>query len=79
MKTQKSAIFLKKTDDKYAEDKKYLKDRDHCYYTGELKGTRHSTRNLKYSRPKEIPIIFYSGSNYYYHFIIKELGKEFEK
>ena len=27
---------------------------------------------------KEIPVVFYNGSTYDYHFIIKELAKEFE-
>ena len=34
--------------------------------------------NLKYNIPKEIPVVFYNGSNYDYHFIIKELAEEFE-
>ena len=29
--------------------------------------------------PKTIPIVFHNGSNYDYHFIIKELAKEFQK
>ena len=29
--------------------------------------------------PKKIPIVFYNGSNYDYHFIIKELAEEFKK
>ena len=29
--------------------------------------------------PKKIPIVFYNGSSYDYHFIIKELAKEFKK
>ena len=28
--------------------------------------------------PNEIPVVFHNGSNYNYHFIIKELAKEFE-
>ena len=28
--------------------------------------------------PKEIPVMFHNGSNYDYHFIIKELAEEFE-
>ena len=28
--------------------------------------------------PNEIPAAFHNGSNYDYHFIIKELAKEFE-
>ena len=38
----------------------------------------HSVCNLKDSVHKEITIIFYSGSNYNYHFTIKELTEEFE-
>ena len=32
---------------------------------------------LRYKIPKEIPIVFHNGSTYGYHFIIKELLKEF--
>ena len=28
--------------------------------------------------PNEIPVVFHNGSNYHYHFIIKELANEFE-
>ena len=38
----------------------------------------HSICNLKDSVRKEITIIFYSSSNYNYHFTIKELSEEFE-
>ena len=34
---------------------------------------------LKYSVSKEIPRFFHKGSNYDYHFIIKELAEEFER
>ena len=34
--------------------------------------------NLRYKVPKEIPVVFHNGSTYDYHFIIKELVKEFE-
>ena len=40
--------------------------------------TAYSICNLKDGVPKEIIIIFYSGSNYNYHFTIKELTEEFE-
>ena len=29
--------------------------------------------------PQKIPIAFHNGSNYDYHFIIKQLGEEFKK
>ena len=55
------------------------KVRDHCHYTGEYRGAAHSICNLKYSLPKKILKVFHSGSNYDYHFIIKELAKELKK
>ena len=32
---------------------------------------------MRYEVPKEIPVVFHNGSTYDYHFIIKELVKEF--
>ena len=34
--------------------------------------------NLRYKTPKEIHVVFHNGSTYEYHFIIKELVKEFK-
>ena len=77
MKMQKSVIFVKETfENKYLKDKKYRKVRDHCHYTGEYRGAAHSMCNLKYSVPKEVPLVFDNGSNYDYRFIIKELAEE---
>ena len=59
-------------------DKKYHKVRDHCHYTGKYRGAAHNICNLRYKVPKEIPVVFHNGSTYDYHFIIKELVKEFE-
>ena len=82
MKMQKS-VQICNTD-----DEKHRKVRDQCHYTTEYRGTAHSICNLKYSVPKEIPIVFHNGSeipivfhngsNYDYHFIMKELAEEFE-
>ena len=58
--------------------KKHHKVRDHCYYTGKYRGAAHNVCNLRYKVPKEIPVVFHNGSTYDYHFIIKELVKEFE-
>ena len=57
---------------------KYHKVRD-FHYTGEYRGAAHSICNSKCSVPKKIPIVFHNRSNYDYHFIIKELQKEFKK
>ena len=60
------------------EFKSYCKVRDHCHYTGKYRGAAHSICNLRYKIPKEIPVVFHNGSTYDYHFIIKELAKEFK-
>ena len=59
-------------------DKKNYKVRDHCHYMGKYRGAAHNICNLRYKIPKEIPIVFHNGSTYDYHFIIKELVKEFD-
>ena len=60
--------------------KEFIDDkvRDHCHYTGKYRGAAHNTCNLRYEIPKNIPVIFHNGSTYDYHFIIRELVKEFE-
>ena len=72
VKMQKSAIFATKY-------KRYRKGKDHWHYTGEYRGAAHSICNLKYSVPKKILTVFRNGSNYDYHFIIKELAEELKK
>ena len=59
-------------------DKKYHKLRDHCHYTGKYRGTAHNNCNLRYKIPKKIPVVFHNGSTYDYHFIIKQLAREFK-
>ena len=59
-------------------DKKHYKIKDHCHYTGKYRGAAHNICNLRYKVPREIPIVFHNGSIYDYHFIIKELVKEFD-
>ena len=75
--------FYKKFENKkYLKDKRYCKIRDHSHYTEEYKEPAHRICNLKYlkySVSKKIPITFKNGSNYDYHFIIKELAEEFKK
>ena len=59
-------------------EKKNYKVRDHCHYMGKYRGAAHNICNLRYKVPKEVPIVFHNRSIYDYHFIIKELVKEFE-
>ena len=35
-------------------------------------GAAHSICNLKFDVPNEIPVFFHNGSNYDYHFTIKD-------
>ena len=58
--------------------KKNYKVRDHCHDMGKYRGAAHNICNIRYKVPKEIPVVFHNGSTYDYHFIIKELAKEFE-
>ena len=60
------------------EFKKKQKVGDHDHYTGKYSGAAHSIFNLRYKVPKEIPVIFHNGSTYDYHFISKQLTKEFK-
>ena len=54
------------------------KVRNHCHYTGKYRGAARSICNLRYTTPKTIPIVFHNGSTYDYHFIIRELAREFK-
>ena len=45
---------------------------------GKYRGAAHNICNLRYKVPKEIPVVFHNSSTYDYHFIIKELVKEFD-
>ena len=73
---QEICYICKKEFDK--NDKKHYKVRDHCHYTDKYRGAAHNICNLRYKIPKEIPVVFHNGSTYDYHFIIKELVKEFD-
>ena len=42
------------------------------------RGAAHCLCNLLHKKQKEISIVFHNGSNYDYHFMIKELAQEFQ-
>ena len=73
---QKVCYICKKEFDN--NDRKHHKVKDHCHYIGKYRGAAHNICNLRYKVPKQIPVVFHNGSTYDYHFIIKELVKEFE-
>ena len=47
--------------DDTADEKGYKKNekvKDHCHYTGRFRGAAHNSCNLKYKKPKFIPVVF---------------------
>ena len=48
--------------------------RDHCHYTGCYRGAAHNNCNLKYSKPKGVPVFFHNLTGYDSHLFIKKLG-----
>ena len=64
---------------KFANDKDYQKVRDHCLFTVKYRDVAHSRCDLRFNMPNEICVVFHKGSNYNYHFIIKELANEFDE
>ena len=63
--------------DDTADEKGYRKNekvKDHCHYTGRFRGAAHNSCNLKYKKPKFIPVIFHDLSGYDSHLFIKNLG-----
>ena len=73
---QKICYICKKEFDN--NDKNNCKVRDHCHYIGKYRGAAHNICNLTYKVLNEISVAFHNDSTYDYHFIIKELVKEFD-
>ena len=42
--------------------------------TSKYRAAEHRICNLKFNVPNKNPVVFHNGSNYDYHFIIKELA-----
>ena len=53
--------------------------RDHCHYTGRYRGPAHNNCNLKYRKPKSIPVFFHNLSGYDSHLFIKKIGSTNKK
>ena len=56
-------------------DEKQKKVRDHCHFTGKLRGAAHNICNLQFKKPKFTPVIFHNLSGYDAHLFVKNLGK----
>ena len=70
-------ICGKRFSKKFAKVTNYRRARDHYHFTCKCREEAHGICNLNLNVPSEISV-FYSGSNYDYHFIIKELANQFE-
>ena len=81
-KDQKSCYICNKifwyNENEKSKFKLYKKVRDNCHFTGKFRGAAHSICNLRYKVSRKIPVKTHNGSNYDYHFIIKELAEEFK-
>ena len=70
MKSKKHPKYVKK-------NRKKVKD--HCHYTGKLRGAVHSKCNLNYKVSKNIPIIIHNTSYIIIIlFIINQIAEEFK-
>ena len=56
---------------------KYRRVRHQHHFTGKYRGAAYNICNLRYKTLNQIPLVFHNGSIYDYHFIIKELAKDF--
>ena len=64
--------------EKFANDKNYWNVRDVFHYTVKYRGAAHNICNLKFNVPNDVSVVFHRGSNYDYHFIMKDITNEFE-
>ena len=56
-------------------DRKMLKVRDHCHFTGEYRGAAHNSCNLQCRKPSILSVMFRSLQGYDSHLFIKQLAK----
>ena len=78
MKMQRNATFAEKTRKRVCKRSKSSKSQRPLAFTGKYGGAAHSICTLRFNVPNEIPIVLHNGSNYDYHFIIRQLAKESE-
>ena len=60
--------------EKFTNDFKNDKYRDHCHFTGRYRGAAHNLCNLKHKKPNFTPVVFHNLSGYDSHLFIKNIG-----
>ena len=71
-------ICRKRFSKKFTNYKNYQKVRDHYNLKCKYRSAAFSICNLRFDMPNKVPVNFQNGSNYDYHFVIKELVDKFE-
>ena len=74
---QKNVIFVEKESKKILKTKIIEKSKSLLLYR-KIQGRSAQYLQLKFKVHDENPVVFYNGSSYDYHFIIKELANEFQ-
>ena len=69
---------LMKKKKKIAKDKHHWKVRDDCHFRGKCIDKPHSICNLRFHVLHKILVVLHNGSNYDYHFTMKDLVNEFK-
>ena len=57
--------------EKFTNDDKIYKVRDHCHFTGRYRGAAHNSCNLNHRNPNFTPVVFHNLSGYDSHLFVK--------
>ena len=76
-KKKKKELLYKETKcwmckEKFTNDIKNYKVRDHCHFTGRYRGAAYNLCNLKYRKSNFTPVVFHNLRGYDSHLFIQE-------
>ena len=60
--------------EKFVDDVENYNVRDHCHFTGRLRGAAHKKCNFLYRKPYFTPVVFHSLSGYDSHLFVNNFG-----
>lgn len=69
----KNAEFCHICNEKFNDQEKQIRVRDHSHLTGKFRGAAHSSCNLKFQEPRMIPVVFHN-LKYDLHLIIEKMA-----